>query len=108
MVQKVVTYSVKSDALEAAIGVLKEFVEGVRKNEPQTNYHIYQVRDNKVQFIHMAGFADEQAEKKHHQAEYTQKFLADLKDLCETQPIATDIDVVAFTKGDGVVDWANE
>ena len=108
MVQKLVSYKVDEDAIEAAKLAIKEFIEGIRKHESQTNYHAYQISEDKSQFIHLMVFPDNAAEEKHRNAEYTKKFVHDLLPLCEQEPKFSDIEIVADTLGDGVVDWAND
>lgn len=106
--QKVVTYKVKDDAVDAALAAIKEFVEGIRSNEPRTNYQAYQIGEDKTQFMHTMVFPDTQAEEAHRNAPYTKVFVEILNPLCIDKPKFSDIEIVADTLGDGVVDWAND
>jgi hypothetical protein len=52
-------------------------------------------------------FMDSEAEEKHKNATYTLAFADVLYPRCDQQPIFRDMNSVALTLGEGVVDWAN-
>lgn len=106
-IHKIVEYTVKAEELDTVIKAIQNFIEAVRNNEPQTNYQAYQLTEDNTKFIHVMSFMNTDAEEAHKNADYTRAFTDVLYPRCEQEPAFKDMDSIALTLGEGVVDWAN-
>lgn len=93
MIVSLVRYKVRADDVAEARKAVARFVEAVARNEPQTVYRAYLSEDG-VSFVHWMQFADEDAEHRHQQADYTAELFATLGPLCEERPVATGLDLI--------------
>ena len=97
MINKMVTFKVKPEALDETKILIRDFVENIILNEEDTLlYRTHQEKENPTVFIHFMTFKDEYAEEQHNRANYCQEFVEMLIPLCETQPEYTRLDRLAF------------
>lgn len=85
MIHKMVRFTVRPDEIEAAEQVIKEFVQAVAANEPETVYRAYRRGDSRA-FVHFMAFPDKGAEEQHRGAAYTRSFVEELYPRCEKEP----------------------
>lgn len=90
MIIKIAEYKVKKEELQTVLPAIRDFVISVRDQEPDTHYEAYR-RGDTLEFIHLMKFPDEQAEKKHASADYTEAFTSILYPRCEIKPAFTDL-----------------
>lgn len=96
MNRKLAEFKVRSDKLEEALGVIREFVAAIQANEPGVErYDSFQLADG-TRFVHLMEFVDKAAERSHREAPHTLTFVRELYPLCEVEPTFTDI---VWTKG---------
>jgi quinol monooxygenase YgiN len=93
MIRKMATYRVKKESLVAVIRAVREFVQAVQEQEPETVYTAYRAGGG-TDFVHFMAFVDEEAEQLHRAAPYTKKFTDLLYPACETEPVFTELFVV--------------
>ena len=87
MISYKIEYTVKKSEINRAIGLVFEFIDGIRNNEPESIiYHAYQDSDKSTDFVHIMTFKNEHAAKIHMQSSYYQKFAEELFPLCEKEP----------------------
>ncbi len=95
MVSYKVLYTVKKSQKKKVMDLISEFIEGICNNEPDTSiYHAYSGGEESVEFIHVMTFRNEQAEEKHKNSSYCQKFNEELYPLCEKEPEFIPVDLV--------------
>ena len=93
MIRKMATYKIRKENLERVKEAIREFVEAIDKNEPDTIYDAYQADDG-LTFIHLALFPDEPTEQVHRKAEYTDRFVEVLYPCCDELPQFTDLRLI--------------
>ena len=82
-----VKFEVKKSAIEQALLLIRDFVEAVKENEPETIlYHSFQAEDNHCEFVHVMTFLNEEAEERHRESEYCQIFADELYEICVDEP----------------------
>lgn len=98
MITKIAVFKVKKDKLSVCKKAIKEFVEKVRENEPETLvYESYQKYD-KVSFLHLMSFKDKKAEVFHRNTDWVKKFVDTLYPNCEEEPEFFELNLVASNK----------
>lgn len=91
MITKIAQFRVKKEKLSECLNAIKEFVDQVRENEPNTlRYEAFQKQD-KVSFIHFMEFKDSQAEVFHRSTPHVQKFVETVYPNCELEPKFDDL-----------------
>ena len=97
MINKMVTFKVKPEALNETKILIRDFVENIILNEEDTLlYRTHQEKKDPTKFVHFMTFKDEYAEEQHRRANYCQEFAESLYPLCEEQPVYTDLERLAF------------
>ena len=92
-----VTFKVKSDALDEAKVLIRDFVEQIILNEEDTLlYRSLQEKNDPTRFIHFMTFKDEYSENQHSKSNYCQEFVDELSPLCDEEPKITDLNRVTF------------
>ena len=92
-----VTYKVKSDSLDEAKMLVREFVENIKLNEEDTLlYRALQQSDDPTKFIHFMSFGDEYGEEQHRKSNYCEEFTDSILPLCDEAPTFTDLSRLAF------------
>lgn len=90
MISKYVTYKVRESELATVLTAIKQFLDAIRTNEPDTVYEAYQASD-RLSFMNIMHFTDVAVAEKHSKSVYTDKFVSVLYPRCETTPVFTDI-----------------
>jgi quinol monooxygenase YgiN len=84
-------FTVKTDHIEEVIKLVQEFIESVKKNEPEVlRYESFHDQGGN-RFFHIMCFKDRKAESVHQQAFHTLNFVKKLYPLCEKEPLFTTI-----------------
>lgn len=97
MINKMITYKVKKDAIDEAQTLVREFVEHIKLNEEGTLlYRAHQHKGDKSRFVHFMSFEDEYAEEQHSSSNYCEEFVASLLPLCDEKPVYSELDRLAF------------
>ncbi|MFK7900260.1 MAG: putative quinol monooxygenase [Cyclobacteriaceae bacterium] len=87
MFSALVQFEVKKQAIDQALVLVRDFVNHVRSNEPETLfYHCIQSEDNPCEFVLMMAFANEAAEERHQESEKSEDFGEKLLLLCTKDP----------------------
>lgn len=87
-------YTVKKQGIEEVKRAITEFVDAVKKNEPDTlAYEAFHENDN-VSFVHFMTFKDENAETAHKTTPHVMKFVEILYPLCENEPVFTELSML--------------
>ncbi len=86
-------YRIKEGTLGVVQSAIKELVAAVHEAEPDSEYTSYWVGGSD-RFVHIMAFVDEEAQKRHQDAEYTSKFVEILYPNCSQLPEFTPIDIV--------------
>jgi quinol monooxygenase YgiN len=87
MISYKIEYTVKKSEINRAIGLVFEFIDGIRNNEPESIiYHAYQDSTKSAEFTHIMTFKNEHAAKVHKESSYYQKFTEELFPICEKEP----------------------
>jgi quinol monooxygenase YgiN len=94
MIRKMVELKVKPGELGAVESALREYVHAVRKHEPLTELQAFR-RGTEPVFLQVIGHPDAESEQRHRRASYTRRFLENLLQHLETDPITTDLTLVA-------------
>ena len=93
MIHKIIRFKVHEYAIEMVIKEITEYLKIVRANEPETNYVSYQL-DDKVSFLHVISFPDDDAENAHRFATYTAEFVEQLYPRCQEDPVFASADPI--------------
>lgn len=73
--------------LEKVKTIVREFMEQVKKNEPNTiSYRSLQEKENPTRFSHLVEFTDIEAEHLHKKSSYNKEFTSRLYPLCDGAP----------------------
>jgi len=89
-----VKYKVREEHLEEVLQAIQEFVDAISRTELGViTYEAFQLKD-KVSFMHIMAFKDEEAEASHRGAPHTKGFAGILYPLCDVQPEFTDLSIV--------------
>ena len=90
----VIRYRVKREHVDKVKEAIVEFIDAVRRYEDGTlAYESFQHK-NKVSFMHIMTFADQEAEDLHRNSVYVKKFVKILYPRCSRKPIFTDLNLV--------------
>lgn len=96
MIQRIVTYRVREDAIDDALTAIEEFVAGIRAVEARTiSYHAYQYPHDPARFFHTMTFEDEEGRSIHVDTPHVRAFIERLYPLCVDPPAFEDIKIVA-------------
>ncbi len=86
-VTKIARYRVKKKKLSKVKKILEEFVENVKRNEPEiARYEIFQEKNDPAAFVHVITFKDKLAERNHAKGIHVQKLKKTLYPLCKEEP----------------------
>jgi len=92
-----VAYKVRSEALDEAKMLVREFVENIKLNEEDTLlYRALQHEEDPTNFVHFMTFRDEYAENQHNNSNYCAEFVELLNPLCDGEIVFTDLSRLAF------------
>ena|SRR3989344_7931785 len=98
MINIIAQYKVRNDKLEVVKSAINEFVNSIKKNEPDTLvYESFQMPD-KISFIHFMSFRDKDAEEKHRNTAHVKKFVELLYPNCDKEPEFTKLDLISSTR----------
>lgn len=100
MIRMLVQYRVKPGAVDEVKQAVTDFVDGIRKHEPDTIYGSF-IGEDERSFVHAMAFSDSAAEKRHRAAAYTEAFVARLYPNCELEPTFMRLQLVRSTKKGG-------
>lgn len=100
MIYRIAEYMILPEETAPAFEAIRDFVDAVRENEPETIYEAY-LRDDGVTFIHFMAFPDAAAEEAHRRAPYTDRFVEVLYPRCEAPPVFTELASVGRDDSDG-------
>ena len=93
MIRLMAEYRIKEGTLEVVQSAIKEFVAAIHEAEPEIDYISYRSGDS-GRFIHIMAFPDEQAQQRHQEASYTEKFVEILYPNCYQLPEFSLLDIV--------------
>ena len=97
MINKMVKFKVRQDALDEAKMLVREFVENIKLNEEDTLlYRAHQHKDDPTSFIHFMSFADEYAEEQHRNSNYCEEFVDGISALCDGEIQYINLERIAF------------
>lgn len=97
MINKMVTYKVRKDAVDEVKMFVREFVENIKLNEEGTLlYRALQHSDDPTKFIHFMTFEDEYAEDQHRNSNYNEEFMSSIEEFCDGRIDITDLSRLAF------------
>lgn len=97
MINKMLTFKVRKEALDEAKMLVREFVENIILNEEDTLlYRALQQTDDVTRFVHFMTFKDEFAERQHNKSNYHIEFIELLTPLCDEDVLVTDLTRLAF------------
>ena len=98
MINKLVKFKAKKENAEKVKDLIKEFLDKILENEPDTLYYECLQEENLVSFIHIITFRDEEARKYHGSTPYLKKYIDDLYPLLEAEPIFSDYSILKSIK----------
>ena len=99
-IHQTATFRVRSDAVEAALAAVREFVAYVSANEPGTlHYTSLHRSDEPASFVHHFAFEDRAALEAHSGSEGVGRFTGVLYPLVEGEVEILDYELVATTPG---------
>jgi quinol monooxygenase YgiN len=90
MIYKIAQYTVRRENIVNALETINEFLERIRRDEPNTRFEAFRVKDSDS-FIHLMVFPDTESEQAHWNAPHTKRFVETLYPLCTEQPVYTDL-----------------
>ncbi|MEQ8323154.1 MAG: antibiotic biosynthesis monooxygenase [Vicingaceae bacterium] len=97
MINKMVTFKVRKEALDEAKMLVREFVENIKLNEEDTLlYRAHQQAKEPTRFVHFMTFADEYAERLHKSSNYNEEFVDMITPLCEEEILVVELSRLAF------------
>jgi len=68
-------YRVRPETVEQSLEAIRQFVEAVRRDEPQTRHYVaWQDERDPVHFLHHFVFEDDAAEQRHRDSEAVKQF----------------------------------
>ncbi|HEY2952757.1 MAG TPA: hypothetical protein VGK40_09250, partial [Verrucomicrobiae bacterium] len=86
----VAEYTVVPAKLKAVQKALSEFVAQVRQHEPRTLYLVFS-DDIKCSFVHVMSFENAEAERKHSQSLYVERFARTVSPHCVGRPVFSEM-----------------
>ena len=97
MINKMVTFKVRKEALDEVKMLVREFVENIILNEEDTLlYRALQQTNDPTRFVHFMTFKDDFAERQHNKSNYGAEFVELLTPFCEEEIQVTDLTRLAF------------
>lgn len=94
MISYKISYKVKKSEKNRIIGLIVEFIDGIRNNEHDTIiYHVYESNEP-GEFMHIMTFKNELAERSHRDSSYYHKFMEELSSICESEPEYSSINLI--------------
>ena len=97
-IYKTARFQIRSDEVETAKQAVREFVDYIKANEPDTLiYSSVQAADDDTTFLHFMGFRDAAAEEKHRTSPGVMRFVEVLYPLTVDGVQFTDYVVCATT-----------
>lgn len=98
-ITKLVKYRVKKKKLAKIKKEVSQYLESVKKNEPDTIlYDIFQEKDDPASFVHIMSFKDKRAERVHAKSQHLQKLVKTLYPSCKQEPEFTELVPLKSTK----------
>ena len=74
---KTAAFRVKPESRARCEAAIREFVDAVRANEPETlHYTSLRQGDGEDTYLHVMAFADERAEERHRSSDWVRQFVA--------------------------------
>ena len=98
MIHKLVKFKAKKDNVEKIKELIKEFLDKILENEPDTLYYESLQEEDLVSFIHIITFRNEEARNFHESTPHVKKFVDDLYPLLEAEPVFSDYKIVRSIK----------
>ena len=98
MIQKMMKYTISGGNVKKAKAIVAEFIENVRRYEPEIQYDAYRIKETNS-FVHFLCFPREQAERAHREAPYTGNFFNAIHPFCEEQPVFIDLEKIEGVLG---------
>ncbi len=92
-----IQFRVKEGHVQEAESLIREFIDHVRINEPDTlSYQSFQLNHDIQEFVHLMCFTGEDADERHKDSPYIKKFVEALYPICESEPKFHHLGVVAI------------
>ncbi len=98
MIYKTARYRVKKEELEFVKKAISEFVDEVKKNEPDTLSYDAYMEDDDLSFLHFMSFKDREAEEYHRATPHVKEFVKKLYPTCDIEPYFTEIKLIRSNK----------
>lgn len=89
-IHKLAEYAVRPEEREAVEAAVREFLEAIALNEPETGYRAFR-RERGLGYVHVMSFPDAAAEEAHRTASYTERFTDELYPKCTQSPAFTEL-----------------
>ncbi|ROR34582.1 putative quinol monooxygenase [Inmirania thermothiophila] len=93
MIHRLLRYRVRADAVCSVEDAVTRLLEAVRREEPGTFYRVYRLGDGR-EYLHIMGFPDEAADRRHQQADYTHAFADTLYDCWESPAETVELELL--------------
>lgn len=90
-------YTVKEEKLREVKHAISEVVAEIRVHEPRTLFVVFR-EPGRPTFIHLMGFEDQAAERKHAHSRYIDHFVKALYPNCVGKPVFTDVTLFSATR----------
>src|SRR5206468_10598301 len=87
-------FRVRASEAAAAEKAIIAFVAKVADEPGTLRYESFREADG-VSYLHLVGFADDQAQEAHERTEHIRRFVAELGPKCEVQPVFADLNMVS-------------
>jgi quinol monooxygenase YgiN len=87
-------FRVRASEVAAAEKAIIAFVSRVADEPGTLRYESFREADG-VSYVHLMGFADDDAEQAHQKSDHVKQFVAELYPRCEQQPVFTDLKMVS-------------
>ena len=97
MINLMVKFKVRQEAVDDAKRVIRDFVDQIKLNEEDTLlYRSLQDSEDPCSFVHFMSFRDDYGREVHQKSSYCREFVDELYPMCEIEPVFTPLDGVAF------------
>lgn len=87
MLYVMIQFRVKEGHVQQAEALIRDFVDQIRGNEPDTlSYQSFQFNNDIQEFVHLMCFTGEAGDARHKRTEYVKSFVEKLYPICEKEP----------------------
>ena len=98
MLHLIARFRSKEENIKSVKSLIKDFLEKIMENEPDTIYYESIQLDDNVSFIHIITFRNEEAKKLHETSLYVAEFTKKVYPLLESEPIFNHYNIVSSIK----------